>query len=90
MPNRTRQREWEEAQAKVAVTERQLSNHQEAVHNLRWRLADLQDTWAIRHRELERRRLDLQCRQREGRAAHQHFCEAGFLAVRLSLRPKPV
>ena len=33
VPNRTRQREWEDAQAKVAVTERQLGNHQEAVRN---------------------------------------------------------
>ena len=72
VPNRTRQREWEDAQAKVAVTERQLSNHQEAVRNLRRRIADLQDTYAAQHRDLERQlaqhRLDLRRRQRSGKA----------------------
>ena len=72
VPNRTRQREWEEAQAKVAVTERQSSDHQAAVHNLRQRLADLQDTHAAQHRDLERQlaqcRLDLRRRQRLGKA----------------------
>jgi hypothetical protein len=72
VPNRTRQREWEDAQAKVAVTERQLSNHQEAVRNLRRRIADLQDTYAAQHRDLERQlaqhRLDLRRRQRLGKA----------------------
>jgi hypothetical protein len=72
VPNRTRQREWEDAQAKVAVTERQLSNHQEAVRNLRRRLADLQDTYATQRRGLERQlvqhRLDLRRRQRLGKA----------------------
>ncbi|MFQ5818309.1 MAG: hypothetical protein ACE5H2_10215 [Terriglobia bacterium] len=72
VPNRTRQREWEDAQAKVAVTERQLSNHQEAVRNLRRRLADLQDTYAARRRDLKhqlvRHRLDLRRRQRLGKA----------------------
>jgi hypothetical protein len=71
VPNRTRQREWEEAQAKVAVTERQLSNHQAAVRNLRQRLTDLQDTCAAQRRDLAhqlaRRRLDLQRRQRLGK-----------------------
>jgi hypothetical protein len=73
--NRTRQREWEEAQAKVAVTERQLSNHQEAVRNLRQRLADVQDAYATQCREQEsqlaRRRLDLWRRLREGRATRR-------------------
>jgi len=72
VPNRTRQREWEDAQAKVAVTERQLGNHQEAVRNLRRRLADLQDAYAAQHRDLERQlaqhRLDLRRRQRLGKA----------------------
>ena len=72
VPNRTRQREWEDAQAKVAVAERQLSNHQEAVRNLRRRIADLQDTYTAQHRDLERQlaqhRLDLRRRQRSGKA----------------------
>jgi len=78
VPNRTRQREWEAAQARVALTERQLSDHQAAVRNLRQRLADLQDTYAAQHRDLERQlayqRLDLQRRQHLGQAttrAHQ-------------------
>jgi len=72
VPHRTRQREWEDAQAKVTVTERQLSDHQDAVRNLRRRLADLQDTYAAQHRALEQelvqRRLDLRHRRRLGKA----------------------
>jgi len=72
VPNRTRRREWESAQERVAVTERQLSDHAAAVRNLRRRLAELQDTYAAQHRDLKRQlvqqRLDLQRRQRTGRA----------------------
>jgi hypothetical protein len=71
-PNRTRQREWEATQERVAVTERQLADHQAAVHNLRQRMADLQDTFAAQRRDLEqqmaRRRLELQRRQCLGQA----------------------
>lgn len=67
-PNRTRQREWEAAQERVTVTERQLADHQAAVHNLRRRLADLQDTYTDQHvdlrRQLVQQRLELQHRQR--------------------------
>lgn len=70
--HRTRQREWEKAQVKVAVTERRLSDHQDAVHNLRQCLADLQDAYAVQCRDLERqlarRRLDLLRRQHQGKA----------------------
>lgn len=72
VPNRTRQRAWEAAQDQVEVTERQLSNHQTALRNLRRRLADLQEAYAAQRRELERQvvqqRLDLQHRQRLGQA----------------------
>jgi hypothetical protein len=68
--NRTRQREWEAAQERVAVTERQLADRQAAVHNLRQHLADLQRTYANQHRDLQRQliqqRLDVQRRQRLG------------------------
>jgi hypothetical protein len=68
VPNRTRQRAWEAAQDQVEVTERQLSNHQAAVQNLRRRLAELQEAYAAQRRDLERQvvrqRLDLQGRQR--------------------------
>jgi hypothetical protein len=55
------------------VTERQLSDHQAAVHHLRRRLADLQATYATQRRDLERQlaqqRQVLQQRQRHGQAA---------------------
>jgi hypothetical protein len=70
--NRTRQREWEAAQERVAVTERQLADHQAAVHHLRQRLANLQDAYAAQCRDLEHRlaqqRLEVQRRQRLGQA----------------------
>jgi hypothetical protein len=72
VPNRTRQREWEAAQAKVDITERQLGDHKEAVHNLRQRLTDIQNAHASARWELEqqlaRQRLELRHRQCEGRA----------------------
>jgi hypothetical protein len=68
VPHRTRQREWRAAQERVAVTERQLADHQVAVHNLRQRLADLQDAYATQCRDLQeqliRQRLQFQRRQR--------------------------
>ena len=71
-PNRTRQREWEAAQAKVDTTERQLSDRQEAVRNLRQCLTELQNAHAVERWELEqqlaRQRWELRRRQREGRA----------------------
>ena len=72
VPNRTRQREWETAQARVVVTEQQLSDHRAAVQNLRQRLADLQDTYAAQRCDLEhqlaQRRLELRHRQRLGQS----------------------
>ncbi|MCP4526134.1 MAG: hypothetical protein GY833_09520 [Aestuariibacter sp.] len=68
--NRTRQREWEAAQERVSVTERQLTDCRAAVHNLRQCLADLQSTYASQHHDLQeqlkQRRLDVQRRQRLG------------------------
>jgi hypothetical protein len=66
-PNRTRQREWEVAQERVAVTERQLTDCQIALHNLRQRLADLQNTYAHQHRDLQRQLLQqrLACHRRQ-------------------------
>ncbi|MCP4539694.1 MAG: hypothetical protein GY832_21360 [Chloroflexi bacterium] len=45
VPHRTRQREWEKAQAKVEITQRKLSQHQEAIHNLRHQLKQLQGNY---------------------------------------------
>lgn len=71
-PNRTRQREWEAAQERVSVTERQLTDHRAAVHNLRQRLVDLQDIYADQHgdlqRQLVRQRVEVRHRQRLGQA----------------------
>jgi len=87
VPHRTRQREWEEAQAKVATTERQLNDHQQAVHNLRQGLADIQDTYAAERCEQEqllaRRRLDLRRRQRQGRATRRTRQQVGRLRCQL-------
>jgi len=72
VPNRTRQREWEKAQAKVNTTKRQLGDHREAVHNLRQRLVGLQNAHTTERWELEqqlaRQRLDLRRRRRDGQA----------------------
>jgi transcriptional regulator of met regulon len=66
--NRTRQREWETAQERVAVTERQLADRQAAVHNLRQRLANLQNTYDHQRHDLQQQliqqRLELEHRQR--------------------------
>jgi hypothetical protein len=70
VPHRTRQREWEAAQERVAVTERHLADHQAAVHNLRQRLAVLQDAYAAQQRDLQdqlvRQRQQAHRRQRLG------------------------
>ena len=87
--NRTRQREWEEAQAKVAVTERQLGNHRDAVRNLRQRLANLQGTYAAQHCDLKQQivqsRLDLWQRRRSAkattRAQQRVYCLGQKLAI---------
>jgi hypothetical protein len=72
VPNRTRQREWEEAQTRVTVTEGQLSDHQDAVRNLRQRLANLQAAYAVQRRDLEcqfaQQQLELQRRQAQDKA----------------------
>jgi hypothetical protein len=71
VPNRTRQREWETAQAKVETTQQQLSDHQVAVHNLRRQLVDLQTTYVEQKNELRKqlfeRQLELRSRQRLGK-----------------------
>lgn len=88
VPHRTRQREWEAAQERVAVTERQLSDHAAAVHNLRRRLAELQDTYAARQRALQRQlvqqRLELQRRQRLGQATTRVQQQVAHLRRKMS------
>ena len=87
VPNRTRQRQWDKAQSKVAVTERQLTNEQAAIQNVRQRLTELQNAYAQRCRELQRqlvqKRLDLMQRQR----AHKPIkrCQSGVRRLRRTL-----
>ncbi len=68
--HRTRQREWQAAQERVAVTQRQLADHQAAVHNLRQRLADLNQSYAAHYRDFQhqlvQRQLELRRRQHLG------------------------
>ncbi len=54
VPQRTRQREWDQVQAKVVVTQSQLSQHQQAIHNLRHQLGQLQHHFSQQHTDLER------------------------------------
>jgi hypothetical protein len=54
VPHRTRQRAWEKAQAKVEVTQNKLSQRQEAIHNLRHQVRQLQDNCG-------QQRIDLEC-----------------------------
>ena len=88
--NRTRQREWAAAQTKVVVTERQLSDHQDAVHNLRQRLAGLQDACAAERRDRERQlahqRLAVRQRQRQGKATTRALQRVGRLRCALTSR----
>jgi hypothetical protein len=55
VPHRTRRREWEKAQAKVEVTQSKLNQHQEAIHNLRHQLRQLQDNYSQQRTDLEQR-----------------------------------
>jgi chromosome segregation ATPase len=46
VPNRTRQRHWNEAQARVETTEHKVSQQREAIHNLRQQLVQLEQKHA--------------------------------------------
>jgi hypothetical protein len=79
VPHRTRRREWEKAQAKVEVTQSKLSQHQEAIHNLRHQLWQLQDNYSQQHTDLEHRivkqRHELRQRQQPGKPTKRcHNC----------------
>jgi hypothetical protein len=67
VPNRTRQRQWDKAQAQVEVTERKVSQQQEAIRNLRQQLAQLEQKHCQERRQwIERivqQRVDLDRRQ---------------------------
>lgn len=90
VPHRTRQREWDAAQARVDTTERQLDNRSAAVRNLRRRLVEHQETYATERRDLERqlahRCLDLRCRRRAGRATKRAHQRVGRLREEIESR----
>jgi hypothetical protein len=71
VPHRTRQREWQEAQEKAAVTQGKLVRHTEALLNLRPQLVQLRASYTRqRHSllaELDHRQQELAQRQQQGR-----------------------
>jgi hypothetical protein len=52
VPNRTRQREWQEAQEKVELTEGKLAQHTDALTNLRLQLPQFRQTYLQQRAEL--------------------------------------
>jgi hypothetical protein len=85
--NRTRQRQWERAQARVEVTQNKLLQRQEAVHNLRCRLEQLQHNHILQLTTLRKRiaeqRLLLGQRERLGRPTRR--CRNQLLRLRREL-----
>jgi hypothetical protein len=71
VPNRTRQRQWNEAQAQVEVTEHKMSQQQEAIRNLRQQLAQLEQKHAQERTQwmarIVQQRVDLHHRQQSGK-----------------------
>ena len=71
VPHRTRQREWEKTQVQVEVSQCKLNQRQEAIHNLRHKLRQLQDHYSQQHTDLEHRivkqRHELRRRQQLGK-----------------------
>lgn len=80
VPSRTQKRRWEEAQAAVEVSERGLAEQEEALTNLRRKLAELRSSYdqarAILTVEIEARQLELTNRQETGRTTRR--CEQGL------------
>lgn len=62
VPNRTAQRQWEEAQRKVEAAERRLAQEEEALANLRRKLDTLRQTYC---REREEGEKAIACKQAE-------------------------
>jgi hypothetical protein len=80
VPNRTRKRRWEEAQEKVEVSERRLTEQTEALANLRHKLNTLRGTyrqeWEALQEKIEAQALELAQRQEEGVAFRR--CRRGL------------
>jgi hypothetical protein len=77
VPNRTRQRRWEQAQAKVEVTQGKLAQRREAVKNQRQQLSQFQQRYAQQRIDLEARivkqRRDLCQRQRSAKPSKRSY-----------------
>jgi len=77
VPNRTRQRRWDDAQEKVHVTERHLAEQQEARHNLHAKLQTLRHTdrqeQQARRTQIEAQIMEFAQRQAEGQTIRR--CE---------------
>jgi len=71
VPNRTAQRQWEEAQEKVEASERRLAQEEEALANLRRKLEVLRQSYCRERAEvekaIERKRAEVSRRQEAGR-----------------------
>lgn len=71
VPNRTAQRQWEEAQAKVEAAERRLAQEEEALANLRRKLDALRQAHCRERAEaetaIERKRAEVSRRRESGR-----------------------
>jgi hypothetical protein len=80
VPNRTRHREWQEAQEKVEVTEGKLAQHTEALTNLRLQLPQFRQTYLQQKAdllaELETHQQDLVQRQQTGQPTVR--CQQGL------------
>ncbi|HIE18023.1 MAG TPA: hypothetical protein EYP71_07520 [Dehalococcoidia bacterium] len=77
VPSRTRKRRWEEAQAKVEVTQRKLAEHKESIANLWTQLKQLKQTYAqqqtTQQASIETYRIELAERQQTGKPTRR--CE---------------
>jgi hypothetical protein len=85
--HRTRRREWEKAQAQVEVTRSKLSQHQEAIHNLRNQLWQFQDHYSQQRTDLEhgivKQRRELHQRQQLAKPTKR--CHNGLQRLRKEL-----
>jgi len=71
VPNRTQKRRWEEAQAKVEVSERRLAQHREALSNLWPQLKALRKTYRQERKALHEESQALQAELNQRQAAGQ-------------------
>lgn len=85
--NRTQRRRWEAAQEKVEVAEKNLAQHQEALVNLRHKLARLRQTFDEQRTALEKESAVLQSALEQRQAAGQSTrrCERSLQSRRRKL-----